>query len=88
MSFEVVKLVSKFMIFGIRRHIVWYICPTIQGILCQKNLNLKIVLYINVNTHKIIVHFVASTQNQCIPVDFTLSVIGADLHLATQPLFV
>ena len=42
----------------------------------------------NVTSHKILINLVASTQNQCIPVDFMLSVSGAYLHLATQPRFV
>jgi hypothetical protein len=40
-SFKVVRVVSRFMTFGIRRRVVWYICPTIQGDLYQKTIILK-----------------------------------------------
>ena len=81
--FEVVRVISKFMTFGIRRRVFWFICPKMQGVLCQET-----GLYISVTSHKMVVSCVASAQNQCIPADFMLSVHGAYLHLATQPRFV
>jgi hypothetical protein len=40
-SFEIVWVVSRFMTFGVRRRVVWYICPKIQGDLYQKTIILK-----------------------------------------------
>jgi len=40
-SFEVVRMVSRFVTFGIRRRVVWYICPKIQGDLYQKTIILN-----------------------------------------------
>jgi len=40
-SFEVVRVVSRFMTFCIQRRVVWYICPKTQGDLYKKTIILK-----------------------------------------------